>query len=35
MNYEEMIINKVMNSDVVFVDNKTAKDKPFCFIFCV
>lgn len=27
MNYEEMIINKVMNSYVVFVDNKTAKDR--------
>ena len=26
MNYEEMIINKVMQSNVVFIDEKTVKD---------
>ena len=27
MNYEEMIINKVMQSNVVFIDGKTVKDR--------
>ena len=27
MNYEESIINKVLNSNVVFIDDKTFKDR--------
>ena len=27
MNYEETIINRVLNSNVVFIDDKTIKDR--------